>query len=249
MTLAKGFIPVGDYKYPEYTTKWTVGYNTKAVCAENGEQVIYESYAKLQPGDGIVNFTTAGHVIMIAGEPNVVRNPDGTIDPIQSTIRVVDQAVKFVPYQHPDGGDKCEIAQNAAHDSKFASLFGGGYIPFTYKEWLGEDPIEVPETKYSHSGESIELSKLFNTKVTSNYHIYDVYAEIYDAAGNEVVKVATHNKGASTYELKIMRAGEQAYVWGNLDGLKADKDYTVKVYCQLGTGERPTLWEGKLIAD
>ena len=28
--------------------------------------------------------------------------------------------------------------------------------------------------------------------------------------------------------------------------LAADGDYTVKVYAQLGTGERPTLWEGKL---
>ena len=249
MTLANGFIPVGDYVYPEYTTKWTVGYNTKAVCAENGEQTIYESYAKLQPGDGIVNYTTAGHIIMIAGEPNVVRNEDGTINAAESTIRVVDQAVKFVPYQHPDGGDKCEIAQNAAHESKFASLFSGGYIPFTYKEWLGEDPIEVPETTYSHSGDSIELSKLFNTKVKSNYHIYDIYASIYDAVGNEVVKVATHNKGASNYELKMMRAGEQAYVWGNLDSLKAGEEYTVKVYAQLGTGERPDLWEGKLIVD
>ena len=249
MTLAKGFIPVGDYKYPEFTTKWTVGYNTKAVCAENGDQVIYESYAKMQPGDGIVNFTTAGHVIMIAGEPNVVRNADGTIDPNKSTVMVVDQAVKFVPYQHPDGGDMCQIAQNAAHESKFVSLFGGGYIPFTYKEWLGEDPIEVPETKFNYTGDSIELSKLFNTKVTSNYHLYDIYVSIYDTAGNEVAKVAVHNKGASNYELKFMRAGEQVSVWGNLDKLDPAKSYTAKVYAQLGTGERPTLWEGKLIAD
>ena len=46
-----------------------------------------------------------------------------------------------------------------------------------------------------------------------------------------------------------MRAGEQVYIWGNLDKLDPAKSYTVKVYAQLGTGERPTLWEGKLIAD
>ena len=148
-----------------------------------------------------------------------------------------------------EGGDTCQAANYINKKTTFGSLFSGAYLPFTYKEWLGEDPIEVPEVKYSHTGDSIELSKVFNSKVTCNYHIYDIYIEIYDAAGNEVAKVATHNNGASEYELKFMRTGEQAYVWGDLDKLDASKSYTAKVYCQLGTGERPTLWEGKLIVD
>jgi hypothetical protein len=36
-------------------------------------------------------------------------------------------------------------------------------------------------------------------------------------------------------------------IWGDLEKLDpANYDYTVKIYAQLGTGERPTLWEGKL---
>ena len=247
MVVSRGFIPVGDYTYPDYLNSWTEDYNTKAVCAENGDQTIYESYAKLQPGDGIVNFTTAGHVIMIAGEPNVVRTEDGAIDPNKSTIMVVDQAVQFVAYQHPDGGDQCQIAKNAAHESKFISLFGGGYLPFTFKEWLGEDPIEKPETKFAHEGDTFSLSKLYNTKITSNYHIYDIYAEIYDAAGNEVVKLMTHNDGASCYTLSFQRGGMQATIWGDPNKLDLSKEHTIKIYAQLGTGERPTLYEGKLV--
>ena len=249
MTLANGFIPVGDYKYPDYTTSWVVEYNTKAVCAENGDQVMFESYAKMIPGDGVVDFTTAGHVMMIVSEPVVVRTADGRIDPAQSYVYITDQHVQFSTYQHPDGGDTCQAANYINKKTSFSGLLSGGYLPFTYKEWLGEDPIEVPETKYSHTGDSVALSKVFNTKVTSNYHIYDIYIEIYDAAGNEVAKVATHNNGASNYEIKFQRTGEQAYVWGDLDKLDASKSYTAKVYAQLGTGERPTLWEGKLIVD
>ena len=248
MTVANNFVRVGPYTYPDFTPSWAVEYNTKAVCAENGDQTIFESYALMTPADGFVNFTTAGHVMMLVEAPVVVRAADGKIDPAQSYCIITDQHVQFSTYQH-EGGDTCQAANYINKKMTFQSLVGSGYLPFTYKEWLGEDPIEVPETKFSHSGESIELSKLFNAKVTCNYHIYDIYAEIYDAAGNEVVKLATHNSGASEYELKFMKVGMQAKIWGDLDKLDSSKSYTIKVYAQLGTGERPTLWEGKLIVD
>lgn len=249
MTLANGFFPVGDYTYPEYTTSWTEGYNTKAVCAENGDQKMFESYAKMIPGDGVVNFTTAGHVMMIVSEPVVVRAADGTIDPVQSYVHITDQHVQFSAYQHPDGGDACQAANYINKKTTFQGLVGSGYLPFTYQEWLGTDPIEIPETKFSHSGETISLKQLYNAKITCNYHIYDIYAEIYDAAGNEVVKIGTHNEGASQYDLKFMKAGMTAVCWGDPDSLDLSKEHTVKVYAQLGTGERPTLWEGKLVAE
>ena len=248
MTLANVFIPVGTYTYPEYTTSWTAEYNTKAVCAENGDQTIFESYAQMIPADGFVNFTTAGHVMMLVSEPVVVRAADGKIDGAQSYVYITDQHVQFSTYQH-EGGDTCQAANYINKKMTFQSLISSGYLPFTYKEWLGEDPIEAPEYKFDYTGDSIELSKLYNVKITSNYHIYDIYAEIYDAAGNEVVKIGTHNSGASEYELKLMKVGMQAVCWGDVEKLDASKDYTVKVYLQSGTGERPTLWEGKLIVD
>jgi len=249
MTLVNGFIPVGPYTYDEYISKWTEGYNTKAVVSENEEQTLYESYAQMIPADGFVNFTTAGHVMMLIAEPEVVKNDDGTINGNLSNLYITDQHVQFVSYTHPDGGDQCQLARYVNRKFTFAEMRNSGYLPFTYKEWLGEDPIEVPETTVSVEGDSITLGKLFETKVKSNYHIYDIYVEIYDAVGNEIVKVATHNRGASNYEIKFMRAGEQAYVWGNLDSLAAGKEYTAKIYAQLGTGERPDLWEGKLIVE
>ena len=251
MTLAKNFIPVGDYTYPDYINQWAVEYNTVAVCQENGDQVMWESYAKLIPGDGVINFTTAGHVMMIVSEPVVVRKADNTIDGNQSYLYITDQHVQFVDYQHPDGGDKCLHARYVNRKMTFADLSAqkSGYIPFTYKEWLGEDPIEVPEYTISHSGETITLEQLYKTKITSNYHLYDIYCSIYNADGVEVFKTATDSDYASEYELKFGKVGAAVMTWGDPDKLDPAKyAYTVKIYCQSGTGERPTLWEGKLVA-
>ena len=251
MTVKKNFIRVGDYTYPDYTTTWTVGYNTVAVCKENGDQVMWESYAKLIPGDGVINFTSAGHVMMIVSEPVVKRNADGTIDGQQSYLYITDQHVKFETYQHPDGGDTCQYARYVERKFTFADLSAekAGYIPFTYKEWLGEDPIEVPEYTISHSGESITIDQIYKTTITSNYHLYDIYVSVYNADGVEVFKTATHSDYASEYELKFGKVGANVATWGKLENLDpANYEYTVKIYAQSGTGERPTLWEGKLVA-
>ena len=252
MTLLNNFIPVGDYTYPEITRKWSEAYNTVAVCQDNGDQVMWASYAKLIPGDGVINFTTAGHVMMVVSEPVVVYKDDGvTIDGNQSYLYITDQHVQFNTYQHPDGGDKAQIANYVNRKFTFAALSAdsAGYIPFTYKEWLGEDPIEAPEYSCSQSGETITVDQLFKTKVTSNYHIYDIYASIYNANGVEVAKIATHNDGANVMEMKFAKVGLTSVIWGDLDKLDpANYEYTVKIYMQSGTGDRPTLWEGKLAA-
>ncbi|MBR2310782.1 MAG: hypothetical protein IKA47_09670 [Oscillospiraceae bacterium] len=250
MTLRSNFIPVGSYTYDETTKRWSKAYNTKAVVAENDLQTVYESYALMQPGDGVVNFTTAGHVMMIVSEPVVVRSADGTIDGTQSYVYRTDQHVQFENYTHPDGGDQCLAARFINKKTSFYSLKDSGYLPFTFKEWLGEDPIEAPEYKFEHQGDSITLEQLYTEKITSNYHIYDIYAEVYDAVGNEVLKIATHNDYASTYKMNFLRPGDvHAVYWGSVEDLEAGGDYTVKIYMQSGTGERPDLWEGKLIVE
>ena len=272
MTVANLFLKVGDYQYQEYINSWSEGYNTTMVRDENGEEKMYECYAQMKAGDGIVYWTTAGHVVMIATDPVVVRDPaTGKIDPVNSYCTVIDQAVKFVPYQHADGGDLCQIAQNVDAKWNFQQLYNGKYLPFTFQEWTGEDPVEITtcglkstkgavyaegeisETdrlfKNAASGvpETITLDEIFNLRATSNYYIMDLYAEFRNANGVEVYKIASRPiKAAGLKEFRFYKAGDNFEAWGSEENLIAGQEYTVKIYMQLGTGERPVLWEGKL---
>ena len=270
MNVSHDFLKVGDYQYDEYVNNWSETYNTTKVCLDNTAPVLYKCYAELLPADGLVNWTTAGHVMMVVSKPVVVLDDKGEIDGNKSYLYITDQHVKFVPYQH-EGGDQCMIANYVNRKFPFKDLFEASYLPFTFKEWTGADPIEQTECgmtvgsttyakgkitedenrKFENTAEapaSISVEDLFKVKVTSNYFILDLYASVYNADGVEVYKLASRPiKDAGITEFKFFKAGDNFEEWGNLDKLDlANYEYTVKVYMQLGTGERPTLWEGKL---
>ena len=261
------FLKVGDYEYG-YVTKWSTDYNTTMVIEENGPTKMYECYAQMKAGDGIVYWTTAGHVVMIATDPIVVRDAKGNIDPSKSTVTIIDQAVKFVPYQH-EGGDLAQIAQNVDAKWTFQQLYNGKYLPFTFMEWQGTDPIEITTaglkstsgTVYAEgtiseedrtfkntatAPESITMSEIYKLRATSNYYIMDLYAEFHNANGVEVYKLASRPiKDAGIKEFRFSQAGDGFECWGSEENLIKGQEYTVKIYMQLGTGERPVLWEGK----
>lgn len=269
MNLAHNFLKVGDYAYQEYIPNWSEGYNTTMVRDENGADKMYECYAQMKAGDGIVYWTTAGHVVMIASDPIVERTADGKIDPMKSSVTVIDQAVKFVPYQH-ENGDLAQIAQNVDAKWTFQQLYNGKYLPFTFEEWTGTDEIEITEcglalktgTVYAKgtieeenrtfkneasAPATIKMDDIFNLVATSNYFIMDLYAEFRNADGIEVYKLASRPiKAAGLTKFQFYKAGDNFECWGSADNIHAGEEYTVKIYMQLATGERPVLWEGKL---
>ena len=90
---------------------------------------------------------------------------------------------------------------------------------------------------------------LYGSKVTANYHICDIYAVIKDKKGNEVFKTATRAVRGSTYEMVFSNIPTNSDKWGSLDTLSPKEKYTVEIIAQLGTGERPTLYTGKFVAE
>ena len=247
MTLPNGFLKVGDYKMDETVETYNDGvYNTVTILEENGMDAMFESYAGLKHGDVIVYFTTAGHVVMISGDAVVVRGADGKIDPKQSYVTVIDQTPTHGQSKN-EAGDNFNYEKNVDAKWDFMKLWNGKYVPFTFKEWTGEDPIETSWTKYSHEGETITLEQIFTSTVTSNYGIYDIYAKIYNANGVEVAKLAVRAGETSLKELKFIPTGYNLDTWGDLDSIDPSKyEYTVKITANISTGERPVLWEGKL---
>ena len=245
MVVNSGFLRVGPYTYDDMIVGLGAGNTTTQIIETNGAETMNESYALLKAGDGIVYWTTAGHVVMIATDAEVVRDANGKIDPYQSFVTVIDQGQSWANGVN-EAGDKYQYQNRVDGKLTFTQLRNGNYIPFTFAEWTGADPIEDTVTSFSHSGDTITLSQLFNGTVTSNYGLSDIYAYFYDADGNEVCKIANHVPEAGYKELRFYKQGGTVYTWGNPDELKPADGITVKIVAQLATGERPTVWEGKL---
>ncbi len=237
MTVANGFLRVGPYKYDDSITNLGAGVNTVDICLANGENTMYESYAKMKLADGFVNYSDAGHVIMCTGEPVVVRK-NGVIDGEESYLYISDQGQAWANYKGQEG-DEYYMKSNVDKKMTFASLFKSSYIPFTFKEFLGTDPCEATVCTFNYEGESIDIETLRTTKVTTNYAISDLYAVFRNANGEEVVTKVVRATQGSIRSMDLSTAVHAASLSKYLDGT-----HTVEIICQLGTGERPTLYKG-----
>ena len=248
MLAANGFFRVGPYTYPDDLRVLKKEYNSVAICQENGEQTMFASYAALQIGDGLNNFTTAGHVIMCTIAPEVVYNPDGTINGEESCIHITEQAQKWTE-QENEQGDKYLMKPSVDKKMTFAKLYEKGYLPFTFAEFQGTHPVEDTVCEFSFQGEKITDRQLFNTHITSNYGILDAYAIVTDEEGNQIYKHAVRCLGANCKDLSFVRfAADPAdhnnvETWGKLP---VSGTFDLKIEVQLGTGERPVVYEGKL---
>ena len=237
MTVANGFLRVGPYTYDDSITDLSNGVNTVDICNANGEQTMFESYAQMKLADGFVNYSDAGHVIMCTGEPVVVRK-NGVIDGEESYLYISDQGQAWANYQGTMG-DEYFMKANVDKKMSFKSLFTSYYIPFTFKEFLGTDPCEATVCTFDYEGETIGIETLRNTKVSTNYAISDLYAIFRDAEGKEVATKVVRATQGSIRTMDLSSAVFAASLKKYLDGT-----HTVEIICQLGTGERPTLYKG-----
>lgn len=246
MTPINGFVPIGDYSIKNDVKNFSEAvYNTITVLEENGQEKMNECYAGLKAGDVIVYYTTAGHVVMISGDAHVEYTADGKIDAVKSYVTVIDQTPGHSSMTN-EAGDTFNFENNVDAKWTFQKLFQGNYVPYTFKEWLGLDPIESSKTEFDYTGETISLDQLHGLAVTSNYGITDIYASVYNSKGVEVYKLAVRATETSVKELKFANIGTNVDTWGDPEKFIEGNEYTVKIYAQLSTGERPTLWEGKL---
>ena len=249
-TLANGCIPLGEITYDETVKEFGDELGTGSIVQATGLEKMYAAYAAVQMGDGLVCNTPGSHVIMAADKANVTYNDDGSINATLSYIPIIDQTVGWSERTN-EAGETYSATGNVSLVMNFMTLYEKAYIPFTFAELLGTDPIEKTEISYSHTGDTITLDQLFESKITCNYALSDVYAVITDSKGNEVYRHAVRAAYPCMMELAMLKTSpaddkDCVTVWGKLDTLSAEESYTVSIVAQIGTGERPTLWEGKL---
>lgn len=244
----RGFVKVGDFEGGE--TEWNATNNRTTDClANNGTEKMFACYAQLHKGDCMVYYTSAGHVIMASSDPVVVRLSDGTVDGDNSYIYITDQAQKRYEYTN-DAGDTLLYESGVDSKRTFQQLFDGNYVPYTFEEFLGTDPIEETQVSFSHSGATITKSQLFEASVSANYSISDTYVIVTDQSGNEVYRHMVMAANAGDNDMRIRETNEGyelsakcVRTWGKLES----GTYNVEVEVQLGTGERPTVYVGTLI--
>ena len=241
MVPANGYIPVGPYKMNMNLKKFPEN-ETVSICNDNGTDVMYESYALLKPADALVYYTTGGHIIMVSSV-HVERKEDGTIDGEKSYVTFIDQATNEWDSTLANG-KSYEIQGGVDKKYTFAKLFKSAYIPYTFAEFLGTDPVEAGEVKLDTDKTELTLDELIAATVNANYIISDVFVDFIGADGKTVDTkvIRTGYGGMMSIELSkgVFAAGTKKY---------ADGNHSVRITVQIGNGEKLTAWEGKLTAN
>jgi hypothetical protein len=242
MTKTYGFLPVGDYEYN--IAQWSEVAQTKVVTKENGEQRMFECYALLKPADGIFLFYGLGgnsHCRMISSYPTVVRNEDGTINGDESYVLFMDQGSGLKDYTAADGS-VVQLQGKVDVKTTFAELFSKSYVPFTFAEFLGTDPVEPGQVTLALP-EAPTVSDLIRSgNIVSNYPIAAYTATLTDTKGNVTYELRCHTDGMNQFEVVL---GKQLDL-SRIRALLEQGEQTLTVQVRISTGELITAWEGKL---
>ena len=253
LTHKNGCLAVGPYQFDpeleEYSTE-DPEKGTDKVCQENGEQIMYQSYAKLLPADGI-NATHTGnwHVRMISQAAHVEYAADGTIDGEKSYVHCIEQAAKKnTEYTCPDG-TKVQVMAGVDLKYTFASMYKSGYIPFTFAEFHGTDPVEPAEVTLALDQSTVTAEMLQGATVTSNYSISHVTVRAVDEKGEVLYRYVKKFVPSDTGGNAILCTSlslEKAIIPATLNRFADKDDVSVQILCRISNGEEPMIWEGKL---
>lgn len=244
LNAGNGLIPVGPYTYDLTITDYQIegAEDCKDIAYRNGEQTMYESYAQSLAADCYVN---NGHVRMNSEAPIVVRNEDNTINGEESYVMQVEQGL-FVNHSNHDrvsaDGTPYKVQGNEGYKRTFAELYKDGYLPHTFAEFLGTDPIEPATATIGIADGAATLAQLEEQTLSANYVISDIFISLFDQNGNKLFSYTTRMSNHFTREYALSGARPATYLRGKDDGA-----HTVSISAQLGNGQIVTAFTGTLV--
>lgn len=230
-------VPVGPYTYQLGKYSFNVGNGTKDIIRDNGEDVILDSYAVMKKADGVYS-SSSYHVMMVAEDPVIVRDSDGNIDPKESYVLVLEQVTTGQNTIQENG---VTLRGLGGVDNKytFRQLLDWGYVPFTVKELIGQDPVEAGDAwvgglnERLENGADITYDTLMGKMLFANYAICTMEMQIKNPDG-EVL--ATHKYGLLS-KPNTTKATVNALSFDETAIAYANGKNTVHVYVRLSTGE------------
>ena len=131
----------------------------------------------------------------------------------------------------------------------FASMYKGGYIPFTFAEFLGTDPVEKAEVTLDLDQSTVTAEMLQGATVSSNYSISHVTVQAVDEKGEVLYRYVKKFIPSDTGGNAIICTSlpmEKAIIPATLNRFANKDDVTVRILCRVSNGEEPVIWEGKL---
>ena len=253
MNVAHGFIPVGDYKYDHSLRQiWETGpdgkriyfYNLKHICRDNGEQVMFESYAKALPADC---FSSNGHVRLAVENPVVVRLEDGTIDGENSYAVLGEQGLYTKDARHKrttSDGTAYLIRGTDRFCPTFKQLFDAGYVVHTFAEFLGTKPVERGTVSIGIAEKAVTAEALCAATLKANFPISDIFTTVCDANGNEIYRHVYRSHPHFVRSIPMTKALCREELAALANG-----ENTVEMKAQLANGEKLCCYSGTLLAD
>lgn len=237
-------VPVGPYTYMvlDYNCTWNSRTSSNEVIAVNGEEVMYESLAQMLPADGLYS-ASSYHVIMCSEKPVVVRDDEGNIDPKRSTVLVCEQEnmgthSNFLNYIQPNGAIMRPLG-TVDRKYTFRELINRGYVPFTLKEFIGEDPVEPGEawigneTERLENGADLTAEEIFSRSVCGNYNPCTITVKVKSPDGTELVSYAPMLNSTPTR----MSAFLTGCLYADRIAPYANGSNTIHIYVRLANGE------------
>ena len=232
-------VPVGTYTYEPYMYNYKFSSRTASneIIAANGDKVMYESLAQMKMADGVYS-SSAWHVMMCSQDPVVVRFPDGSVNPLESYVYVHEQGGAH-PETQQSNGKMLRPLGTIDNKYTFEKLLSSGYIPFTLKEFTGEDPVEPgkawvgTETAPMENGEDITADSLSNKKLCANYNLCNIKVEVKAPDGTVLVSYYPQFMTApQTFSVSLMGYLQTERVQPYANGKN-----TIHFYAQLSNGE------------
>ena len=207
MTPSNGCIPVGPY-VSNYAISDFRQYTTDLICADNGEQVMYQSYAQMLPADALVSSPDV-HAIMAIEAPIVVYNEDGTINGQESTVAIADQRggngdVFYIV--EDEAGNALSYSGRAYYVYTFEELWKLCYLPVTTAEFLGTKEYVAPEIKFTETSGGKEL---ISGTMECNYPMRVIRVVLVDQDGertlvDRVILNNTHISSGRAYKMDTL---------------------------------------------
>lgn len=247
MTPMNGYIPVGPYQ-SNYSISNYEQYTTDRICADNGQEVMYQSYAAILPADALVSSPDV-HAIMAIEAAHVVYNDDGTINGTESTVTIADQRAGNgdLFYEVDDeSGNTLNFSGRTSYDYTFEELWELCYIPVTNAEFMGTKEYEAPKVEFS--GDASSLKTAASGSIVSNYPIRVIRGVLVDQNGKEQVyeRVILNNDQISTgmttnYSLTNMTMGVSQNALAGF--MEEGNTYTLRIEVAMPNGQNFTVVE------